>query len=170
MQDAIDEATLIVAGLEKDLQKVNLEKDNLDKSNRQIQDEIGTVKKDSSAVIGKLSELRSRKARIQGDLSRINIEMDVIHEAEKNLAGYSVGAKQLLTMIRKGDIAGMSKALSGDLIIPENYETAITAALGDFLDAIIIQKEKDLEQALSSLESVQNARSTILSAVRSAAG
>jgi chromosome segregation protein len=165
LQASIDESTTLIAGIEKDLQKVNLEKDQLEKQSKQVTEEIARIKKEASDVIARLSELRSRKARLQGDLSRVTIEIDVIHEAEKNLAGYSVGAKQLLTMIRKGDIHGMSNALSGDLVIPEKYETAITAALGDFLDAIIIQKETDLENALASLENIQNARSTILSAV-----
>lgn len=165
LQTTIDDSTSVIKALEVDLQKVNLEKDHLEKEVKKITDDIVLVKKENASVISMLSELRSRKARIQGDISRVTIEIDVIHEAEKNLAGYSTGAKQLLTMIRKGDIQGMSNALSGDLVIPEQYETAITAALGEFLDAIIILRETDLEKALISLESVQNARSTILTAV-----
>jgi chromosome segregation protein len=164
LQIAIDESTEVISSLEKDLQKVNLEKDALEKDAKRVEASIIALKKEQNGFSSQLSELRTGKARLQGELARITIEIDVIHEAEKNLTGYSIGAKQLLTMIRKGDIQGMSNALSGDLVIPAEYEAAISAALGEFLDAIVIQRESDVENALATLENVQNARSTILSA------
>jgi chromosome segregation protein len=164
LQIAIDESTEAISSLDKDLQKVNLEKDALEKGAKRVEASIIALKKEQNGFSNQLSELRTGKARLQGELARITIEIDVIHEAEKNLTGYSIGAKQLLTMIRKGDIQGMSNALSGDLVIPAEYEAAISAALGEFLDAIVIQRESDVENALATLENVYNARSTILSA------
>lgn len=162
-QQSIDETGVLIVDLENEIEQIHRGKDQFETKVKQTNEQIDTTQKENSKIISHLSELRSQKARIQGEFSKTKIEADVIREAERNLNGYSEGARHLLMRIRRGDIKGVGKALSSDLLIPEQYETAITIALGDYLDAIIIQDEAGLETALRSLEDLNEARSTILS-------
>ncbi len=163
IQKSIDDTSASINTLLAELEKSKNEKDQVDRDAQSIQVQISSYKREQNVLSARLTSNRAKVGKLQGNLAQLKIEMDVIVQAEKNLTGYSAGAKQLLTLIRKGDLRGMEKALSSELLIPQEYEAAISAALGDFVDSVIVSGEQDLEIALSSLESVSNTRSAILS-------
>ncbi len=163
IQKSIDESSSQVETLQIELEKSKIEKDQVDRDVKSIQVQITSFQREQNVLTSKLTSNRAKLGKLQGNLAQLKIEMDVIIQAEKNLTGYSAGAKQLLTLIRNGDLRGMEKALSSELLIPEEYEAAIAAALGDFVDSVIVSDEQDLEFALGALESVSNTRSAIFS-------
>ena len=103
----------------------------------------------------KLSALRERK-------SRLRAQLDVLDAAEESLAGYAEGAKFLLEAARQARLKSSRGALSAALDIPAEYETAIAAALGEYVDTILLESEEDIETALALLEKENAGRAAIL--------
>ena len=86
----------------------------------------------------------------------------MLEQAEKNLIGYPSGTKSLLQAIRKGDLSGFANALCSHMIVDEKYEHAISVALGEYADAVLLKKNAEPNKALSLLESEQNGRTAII--------
>lgn len=162
IQKSIDENSMQIDSLQEEVKNSRVEKENLESAIQQIQLQISALKRDQNQITANLQTKQTRIHKLQGNIAQLKIEMDVIQQAEKSLTGYSTGAKQLLMLIRKGDIKGMETALSSNLVIPQKYEMAVSAALGDFLDSVVVADEKSLDSALASLENTQNARSALL--------
>ena len=90
------------------------------------------------------SKLAARKA----DQSRLAAQLEVLEQAEKSLQGYAEGARFLLDAARQSKFKGASGALSASLEVPAELETAIAAALGEHLDAVLLESAQ-LDNALN---------------------
>src|SRR5512140_835261 len=106
---------------------------------------------------GKLLEER---ASAQARQSRLQAQLQVLQEAEETLAGYAEGARFLLDAARQSRLQS-SGALSAALDVPPELEAAIGAALGDIVDAVMLQDDQ-VEAALSLLETEQVGRAALL--------
>jgi chromosome segregation protein len=96
------------------------------------------------------------------ELARLQAQLDVLDQAELSLDAYSDGARTLLDASRNSRIGGVRGALSAVLDVPGDFETAISAALGDSLDAVIVSMGSDVEAALLLLDSDSSGRATLL--------
>jgi len=130
--------------LKKQLNKAAAEREKIEGEFERIQNEKVTGEKIRQELYDKLS-------KTQTEVSRISAELNVLQQAEQKLAGYANGAKLLLTQSRSGKLSGAHGTLSNFLDVPEEYEKPIAAALGEYLDAVILEKETDSNQALDLL-------------------
>jgi len=122
-------------------------------------------------VISRKSEVdrieRERRGALEGrtkeesDHSRLKAQLEVLEQSEQSLAGYAEGARYLLDAARQSRLTGARGALSAALDVPADLETAIAAALGDTLDAVLIDAGQ-LEDALNLLESDDAGRAVLL--------
>lgn len=96
-------------------------------------------------------DLYSELSRTKTQYSQWVAELNVLEQAEQKLTGYAEGAKLLLTKSRSGKLQGALGTLSNFLEVPEDLERPIAAALGDYLDAVILERGRDSEQALELL-------------------
>ena len=103
--------------------------------------------------------LAKRMERLS-ELARLQAQRDVIEQAEASLAGYAEGAKVLLEAARADQLTGVRGSLSHVIDVPAEYETAVAAALGEYTDAIILDKQVTVEEALDLL--VKNSSRGIL--------
>ncbi|MBX3035360.1 MAG: chromosome segregation protein SMC [Anaerolineales bacterium] len=96
------------------------------------------------------------RTKQESDHSRLKAQLEVLEQSEQSLAGYAEGARYLLqaNLTSRG-------ALSGVLDVPAELETAIAAALGDTLDAVLLN-ENEIENALNLLESDESSRAALL--------
>jgi chromosome segregation protein len=101
------------------------------------------------------------RAQRLAEHSRLKAQIEVLEQAEESLAGYAEGARYLLDAARQMRLRGARGALSTSLDVPAELETALTAALGDTLDAILLDSE-DVEQALQLLEADEAGRAALL--------
>jgi len=101
------------------------------------------------------------RARRESEHSRIKAQQEVLQQAEQSLAGYAEGTRYLLDAARQGKLSGARGALSAALDVPAELETAIAAALGDALDAALLDKNQ-LEAALLLLEADEAGRAALL--------
>jgi chromosome segregation protein len=84
-------------------------------------------------------------------LARLQAQLDVLEQAEQALSGYSGGARVLLKSAQKGKLRGAKGAFSSRLEVPEEIETAVAAALGEYLDAVLVEDAPSAEHALEIL-------------------
>jgi len=101
------------------------------------------------AVNRALQQARERMATHQGEQARLKARLDVLVQAENAFTGYGEGAKLLLQAAGQARLSGARQALSNQLEVPEELETAISAALGDYLDAVLL--DHSLDEALDLL-------------------
>ena len=93
--------------------------------------------------------------------TRLRAQFEVLEQAEQSLAGYAEGARFLLDAARQSKLKGARGALSAALDVPAELERAIAAALGDTLDAVLLDAN-DVEEALQLLESEEAGRAVLL--------
>lgn len=93
--------------------------------------------------------------------TRASAQLEVLEQAEQSLAGYAEGARFLLEAARQMKLRGARGALSAALDVPAELETAMTAALGDALDAVLLEAE-EVENALRLLEAEEAGRAVLL--------
>jgi chromosome segregation protein len=102
-----------------------------------------------------------RRTKEESEHSRLKAQLDVLEQSEQSLAGYAEGARYLLDAARQAKLTGARGALSAVLDVPAELETAISAALGDTLDAVLLDPYQ-LEDALSLLETNEVGRAALL--------
>ena len=94
-----------------------------------------------------LEALNVTRARLTG----LEAQLQVLEQAEAALSGYASGTQVVLKSAQRGDVRGARGALSSHLQVPAELETAIAAALGEFLDAVVLQEDEAVEAALEAL-------------------
>jgi len=99
----------------------------------------------------KRNEVQAEITQMQAEVARLKAEFSVLEEAEATLSGYASGAKLLLQAARDGKLNQAAKALGSQLQVPEQFEVAVAAALGDYVDAILLDSVQDSDQALELL-------------------
>jgi chromosome segregation protein len=99
-------------------------------------------------------------ARAEG--ARLQAQLDVLEQADQSLAGFADGAKLLLDAARRQEWGGVKGALSAALEVPADLEVAISAALGEYTDAVLLQSGMDAEKALAMLDDEESSRASLL--------
>jgi chromosome segregation protein len=107
------------------------------------------------------TQLKERSA-FEAERARIRAQLDVIIEAEKSFTGYSEGTRFLHQSFIQGRLTGDHFALGNLLQVPAEFETAITAALGEYLDLIVLDKSIDPENVIHFLENNGKGKVVIL--------
>jgi chromosome segregation protein len=110
------------------------------------------------------SERRAKsdeRANRLAEHTRSKAQFEVLEQAEQSLAGYAEGARFLLDAARQSKLKGARGALSAALDVPAELESAIAAALGDTLDAVLLDAN-EIEDALQLLESDEAGRAVLL--------
>jgi chromosome segregation protein len=143
-----------------------------DKKHQTAQKAREAAEKNLQEIEAALSELRQRlgqqeserrklldeRNQRQAEQARLKAQLDVLEKAEASLTGYAEGARALL----QARLQGARGALSAALEVPAEYETAIAAALGDGLDAVVFENALGAEAALEYLEQKQTGRTLLL--------
>ncbi len=145
-QQVQDEARKYLAGLQGELGRAlaGLERK---------QAEVAETEEQRRTGLDEQSKLRTQHSRLQAQL-------EVIDQAEQSLTGYAEGARYVLEASRQARLRAHG-ALSSILDLPADLETAISAALGDTLDTVILD-DSEVEAALKLLESEEAGRAALL--------
>jgi len=89
------------------------------------------------------------KAQLISEISTIKTQLNVLNQADAKLSGYAEGTRVLLTAARKSKLKGLLGPLNKELNVPEELEIAITSALGEFIDAVVLKS--DVDEAIDML-------------------
>jgi len=118
-------------------------------------------KNETDAIDRERRAALEERTKQESDHSRLKAQLEVLEQSEQSLAGYAEGARYLLDAARQSKLSGARGALSAALDVPAELETAIAAALGDTLDAVLLD-ENQLEEALQLLEANDAGRAALL--------
>ncbi len=124
--------------------------------------ELKTAQQQAQALEQKRLRLQEAIQAEQAAIARLQAELDILQQAEATLKGYAEGARHLLTAIRQGELDAHPQALGAGLHVPAEIETAIAAALGDFVAAILLPEEDALTQALQLLRQAEDGRAALI--------
>ncbi len=111
-------------------------------------------------------ETRRRKsaeerAKQEAERGRLKAQLDVLEQAERSFSGLNKGARFVLESARKGHLTGKYHALSSQIEVPPEYETAVAAVLGEFLDGVLLDPQADVDQVLRLLEDGEKGRAIL---------
>jgi len=97
-------------------------------------------------------ETLEKRAVKETEAARLSAQLEVLEQAENALTGYADGARVLIRAARQARLSGLRGALSNYLDIPVELEIAVAAALGEYVDGVLIETGVSPEEALGYLE------------------
>ena len=128
---------------------------------KQAEEKEENIKKEVEQLENERRSSNEERANLLSAHTRIKTQLEVLEQAEQSLAGYAEGARFLLEAAQQMRLKGARGALSAALDVPAELETAIAAALGDTLDAVLLDAN-EIEDALQLLESNEAGRAVLL--------
>lgn len=106
-------------------------------------------------------KFQEERVRLETERARSAAQLEVLEQAERSLSGLAEGARFLLQEVRQGRLKGGYRAWSSGLIVPAELETAVAAALGEFLDSVLLEADSDLDSALVALTRGEKGRAVL---------
>lgn len=141
---------VILEGLEKTQQRLLAMKSELNAKS----EDLDTAYDENQALEHQIAQHETKSAKVQAQL-------EVLNQAEEALSGYSEGSKTIVEGSQKGRLPGGIVPLSKFFIVEEEYEKAISAALGELTDLLIVpSRGKDV--LIQFLESKANDRVALI--------
>lgn len=162
----IESTKTAIANAEQQAEKAKTQFESAKKRKEESQFALQEIESKAIAKKNQVEEIENqrrsaleKRTKEESDHSRLKAQLEVLEQSEQSLAGYAEGARYLLDASRK--LNSMRGALSAVLDVPAELETAIAAALGDTLDAVLLN-EDEIENALSLLEADESSRAALL--------
>lgn len=107
-------------------------------------------------------KLDQRIALQETKQAKLSAQLDVLAQAEAALSGYSAGSKSVVEDSRKGRLPKGIEPLAKHIIVDEKFEQAISAALGELTDLLIVPSGGS-DVVIEYLESKENGRVALVS-------
>lgn len=131
------------------LAQAKIEEEEAQQAFQKAQIELEQHRKRLEETENRRRQFDRERANLSATLAKTRAHWEVLVQAESSLTGYASGTRILLEAARKNNLLGAQGALSNHLQVPSEYETAIAAALGEYLDAVVLDENPD--QALDLL-------------------
>ncbi|HEY5728414.1 MAG TPA: chromosome segregation protein SMC [Anaerolineales bacterium] len=128
---------------------------------KQAEEIEGRGKREVERLENERHASNEERANLLSAHTRIKTQLEVLEQAEQSLAGYAEGALFLLEAAQQMKLKGSRGALSAVLDVSAELEVAVSAALGDTLDAVLLDAD-GVEDALQLLESNEAGRAVLL--------
>ncbi len=164
-------AVQVAAESEKELEKAReklaasqAEQGRFEQEEKEALEALRLLREKAEVLSQERKRLFDQRTRQEGERARLNVQLDVLEQAENSMSGYAEGARFLFQAVRQGQLKGGYQTLSSQLQVPAEYEQAIAAALGDFLDAIVLDSQADPENAMVLLQKGEKGRAVLLPA------
>ena len=122
------------AGIEKGLEALEEQQREFENQRKVIQEnqlEIKRALEENSALLNKLNL----------DKNKLTNQLQLLRQSQESLAGYSDGAKSLMKNARVRQYGRTITDLATKLDVPEKYEKALTAALGEAVDLLVLPED-----------------------------
>lgn len=137
------------AQLENELVNKQSNLENVEKELEQLERELISLQQDLKAIA-------QRTHQFELDLNKADNQLTLLSQAQESLAGFSEGAKALLKKSRSKAIQSEFVDLVSRLNVEERYEKAITAALGDAIDVLVLKDGElnalNIQQVLETVQ------------------
>ena len=114
-----------------------------------IKEKLSSLEHDRITISEKITSQKTKKVHLQA-------EMNVLEEAERNLTGHEEGGRILIQAMKDKKIEGAIGSIGHSIMVPEVYETAIAAVMGEYIDSLIVKSIDQTERALDLIENETN--------------
>lgn len=104
-----------------------------------LREELDSVRADRGRLASELEERQQSSHALDLEKNRVKNRLELIKQSRESMAGFSEGAKSLLKSSREKKIRNELTDLATRIEVPEEYETAISAALGEAVDVLIVR-------------------------------
>jgi chromosome segregation protein len=151
LEEEIEKQRTLLKEAEGELQTATEDRQKAKKACQAVEKALAKVGDELQSAEGSLNQLREKVPSLETKISRTRAELDVLKQAEDKLAGYAEGARILLKRAQEGRLPGTLGALSHHLEVEEGYETPIAAALGEYVDAVLLEERQSAHEALDIL-------------------
>jgi chromosome segregation protein len=150
-QQSVQETEQTLREAEDHLQVARQALERIGAARGEAEEKLETQRQQIDDLVSTRNSIADEQAERKTELARLKAQLDVLEQAEITLTGYSGGAQLLLKSVQDGVLQGVAGALSSQLDVPEAYEIAIASALGEYLDAVLLDADAASEQALELL-------------------
>jgi chromosome segregation protein len=158
---AIESAEILAREASDQYAGARARREEIENRLRQAEEKQEKGKREVERLEAERRASNEERANLLSAHTRIKTQLEVLEQAEQSLAGYAEGARFLLEAAQQMKLKGARGALSAALDVPAELETAIAAALGDTLDAVLLDAD-EIEDALQLLESNEAGRAVLL--------
>ena len=163
-REIFEKTEIEISSLNIELRSVESEKQIAKNALNEAEDAHIKAKNAGRNIKNKISETESEYKKniefhnaIITEIARLRSELDVLNLSESSFSGYADGTRVLLKAARENLIRGTQGALKDFLDVPSEYELAVTAALGVYVDAIVIDKNPELALDVLAEKAVKGA-------------
>ncbi len=115
----------------------------------------------SSETLKNLEKQRSflltERSKVETNHPAALAQFDVLENADRSLAGLNQGAQFLVKISKQGKLKQNLRSLGSQFIVPKKYEVAAASALGEYLDAVLLD-QNDWQFTMDLLCSGNNGR------------
>jgi chromosome segregation protein len=108
------------------------------------------------------SLLLTERSKAETESSRCSAQLEVLENADRSLAGLNQGAQFLVKISKQGRLKQNLRSLGSQFIVPKKYEIAAASALGEYLDAVLLD-QGDWQFTMDLLCSGNNGRAVLIS-------
>ncbi len=155
-QQALEQLKLAEARARATVQEANAALDQQQAARAQAEAALAAAAGAVREAEATLAAAAQRLAAGEAEAERLRARHDVLEQARAQLAGFGAGARTLL-----GQSFPTRGALAELLDVPAELETAISAALGAYLEALVVDDFGQAEAALAAL-GLTNGRAALL--------
>ena len=102
--------------------------------------------------------LEKERSTIDNENAKLKVRLESLIQSEQSLAGFSEGAKNLLKGADRNSKKYKITILLNYLKVPQKFESAITAALGDAIDVLVLDSKTIDESLFTEIEALAKDR------------
>jgi len=164
--ERINDLKLNIAQSQKSLKELESKKDGLESDKKKLDSQVPAFEKKVTNLTEQIAGINDKLANLSdthtdkeknlsnlvNEQTRLSVQLDMLLQSEQALAGFSEGAKALLKYSKNKVLKYDLTALSKRIIVPKKYEIALNAALGEFVDLLVIKNPSINLQILKHLE------------------
>ncbi len=154
--------------LNKEVDSLSKATENAEKRFNDTQEKVAAIEADLATKQTALDQLLKDKqtgadqlALLEADQAKLQAQFEVLQQAEAALTGFSEGSKTILADSRAGKLPKGIEPLSQHLVVAERFEKALSAALGELADLLIVPADEG-EAVVSYLEKNERDRVALL--------
>jgi len=114
---------------------------------REIKDVAAQVEGEKSEISKTLESYQQSSHKLDLERNRVKNRLELIKQSRESLAGFSDGARSLLKSSKDKKLRSELTDLATRIEVPEEFEVAISAALGEAVDVLIV-KDTNLSTTL----------------------
>lgn len=153
-----------ISKMEIEADEVSEQRNSSGEQHQSIIQEFESHQKKINQQHEKLDGLKAEQIKIEQALSlkenqraKLTTQLTLLQEAEEALSGYSEGSKTLVEFSRQGRLPKGIEPISQHIMVDDQYERAISAALGELTD-LLVMPSKSKEVLIEFLETKENNR------------